>query len=145
MYDPNTILELSPKGDKMVVCSHWCGILETFEIGADFKLLSTSYFAEPKYSGGKNGEGMTLADDLVWVFNDIYATDSQLYCAYDGESRALKKRDLYNKIAVFDWKGHPINEIITDKRIEQICLDQDGKFFALVENDLGESFLAKLP
>ncbi|MBQ6087204.1 MAG: hypothetical protein IJK96_04005 [Bacteroidales bacterium] len=146
MYDTNTMMELSPKGDKMAICSQWCGILETFSIGSEFKLISTSYFAEPKYSGQKNGGGMIISDEAILVFNDIYTTDKELLCAYDGGQRGQSiPGNWYNKIAIFDWKGKPIKEIITDKRIEQLCMTQEGQIFALVNNALGECYLAKLP
>ena len=146
LYDANTMMEMSPKGDKMAICSRWCGVLETFTIESGIDPISTSYYVEPRYLGDRNGGGMDLTDETVFAFADIFATDSLLYCGFDGESTPATNRSMwFTKVAVFDWEGTPLKEIQTDKRIEQICVDEDGRVFALISGDSGEFFLARLP
>lgn len=146
LYDANTMMEMSPNGNKMVVCSNWCGILETFSIESEIEPISISYFIEPKYQGDKNGGGMELTDETVFAFSDIYVTDSLLFCGYDGESTQEADRGTwFTKVAVFDWEGNPLKVIKTDKRIEQIAIDDDGRIFALISTRSGEVYLAMLP
>lgn len=146
LYGANTMMEMSPKGDKMAICSRWCGILETFTIESGIEPISTSYFVEPRYRGDRDGGGMDLKDDAVFAFTDIFAMDSLLYCGFDGESSPATDRSMwFTKVAVFDWEGTPLKVIKTDKRIEQICVDEDGQVYALVSGNSGEVYLAKLP
>lgn len=89
---------------------------------------------------------MELTDETVFAFSDIFVTDSLLYCGYDGEStQGADRGTWFTKVAVFDWEGNPLKVIKTDKRIEQIAIDDDGRIFALISTRSGEVYLAMLP
>ena len=81
---------------------------------------------------------------------DVYAGESRIYAVFDGETNRLiymeesllgdpQQYPAYSNIAVFDWKGTPLELIRTGTRIENIHVDErDHRLYALYYDDNGD-------
>lgn len=88
--------------------------------------------------------------DDIFGFGDIYAGDDRIYAVFDGETNRLiymeesmlgdpQKYPAYPNIAVFDWKGTPLELIRTSTRIENIHVDErQHRLYALYYDDNGD-------
>lgn len=142
-------VSVSPDQTKLAIGTIWGGILETYSLDEGIRHLSTGYFTKPDIIAG-NAPGFT--DETILGFADIYATNDLIYTSYDGIQKAKglmdipsEKRPLqYNRIAIFDWHGHGLEEIVTDYNVLNLCVDTDGTIYAAIYDNDGRFHIGKI-
>lgn len=130
--------------DKLAIFTHYGLIAETFGLSDDsIREIATKYYIEPTIGNEKEPD----YKGAILCVGDVYATDSAIYCAYDGEHYlGSAPRRLYTKnIAVFDWNGNAKTLYKTNMRVECICYDENSsKLYAVIEDALEGIFLARI-
>ena len=136
--------DVSPNKKYLVLGTSYGSILEIFDISKGIQLKNTKYFIEPTIK--RRGSTYDI-DDTVLGFNDIFATSKYIYTAYDGENRGdAPINDLFNNIAVFDYKGHPLSLSRIGNTVERICVDENsGNIYCVLTLKTGEVKIAILP
>lgn len=118
-------------------------ILEIYDVDTEIRHNVTKYFIKPEMEFDDYGYDIT--DRTVLGFQDIYATKDRVFAVYDGMNYD-QSRQLFTKIAIFDWNGNPLELIHTDYSIERICWsEQEHTLYAAVSDADGIIYLAKLP
>lgn len=151
----SSILEVSPDGSKCLFSPEWGGIFEIYSLsGNRLQKEHTAYFIEPHLSPSAGGAYADFSPETILAFNDIFVTDDNIYCSYDGVVKPYytwqlpvdEKPLYYTKLVIFDWNCKGLKCIKTDYRIERICVDEStDTVYAIVKDKYGCSFLARMP
>ena len=133
---------VAPSNDKFAIVSNYGVVVETYELLNDsIKEISTRYYIEPTIGNEKK---FTNYDTILGV-NDVYATDSEIYSAYDGEHYGnVPPLQYYNNIAIFDWEGNARTLLKTNMRVLRVCYDSNTKELYAVVKDENGCYLAKI-
>ena len=128
-------------GDRLAVGTSLGGILETFELGGGrIKQLGRGQFIKPVFD---EKEGFKCPR----CFSDLYATPKYIYGSFDGKLRekGVEYDDMkYSRIVVFDWRCRPVKQIQTDYSIQRIYVADEHTLYAVVEDSLSATYLARL-
>ena len=141
---------VSPDGRRFAVVYGLGGIMEIYSVRPHrLKLKHIYSFIESPDSLYSTGSYSYHKDD-IFGFGDVYAGESRIYAVFDGETNRLiymeesmlgdpQQYPAYSNIAVFDWKGTPLELIRTGTRIENIHVDErDHRLYALYYDDNGD-------
>ena len=141
---------VSPDGHRFAIVYRLGGIMEIYSIRPHkLKLKHIYSFIESPDSLYSTYIDSYDKDD-IFGFGDIYASDNRIYSVFDGEINRLiymeesmlgdpQQYPAYSNIAVFDWKGTPLELIRTGTRIENIHVDErDHRLYALYYDDNGD-------
>ena len=142
--------KVSPDGRRFAIVYRLGGIMEIYSIRPHkLKLKHIYSFIESPDSLYSTGSYSYHKDD-IFGFGDVYAGESRIYAVFDGETNRLiymeesmlgdpQQYPAYSNIAVFDWKGTPLELIRTGTRIENIHVDErDHRLYALYYDDNGD-------
>ena len=137
---------LSPDGKHLAIAFGFGAILETYNMEKGIRQESVSYFVKPE-AESHNGL-MRHTEKTIMGFNGLSSSNEMIFSSYDGETRiegSKNKKLLFTKIAVFDWKGHPLRVIDTDYRIESVCYDKaEDTFYAVLSDIERNTYLGKM-
>ena len=136
---------ISPDGTKLAVVPTWSGTLELFDLPG-LTPIYVGYFAPQEFESPSGS--VSLTEKSAIQFSDIVSSDKEVYAVWGGDVAFLPNRELpeelqaipANKIDVFDWKGKPVKQIITDYRIHRICLDEPAGCLYAIVSDKEESY-----
>ena len=141
---------VSPDGRRFAAIYSRGGIMEIYSIRPDrLKLKHIYSFIESPDSLYSAGPYSYHKDD-IFGFGDVYADDDRIYAVFDGETNRLiyieesmlgdpEQYPAYSNIAVFDWKGTPLEIIRTGTRIEQIHVyERQKRLYALYYDGNGD-------
>ncbi len=142
-------VSVSPDETRLAIGTIWGGILETYSLDDGIEHINTGYFAKPDII---TGEAPGFTEETVLGFSDIYATNDKVYTSFDGIQKAKEfmnipsdRRPLqFNKIDIFDWQGHGIEEIVTDYNVLNLCVDTDKTIYAAIYDNDGRFYLGKI-
>lgn len=130
-----------PNGDKLVAMTYIGGIMEIFDI-KDNKITPNiiKYFHEPIYRPVLDAKPKWIAtiEETTPCCSDIYGTDENIYCIYEGEISKDPKIAL-KKILVFDWNGQllfqytpqegtPVSIAVDEEYIYSIITTPEGEY-----------------
>lgn len=79
---------------------------------------------------------------------DVCATDTRVYAAWGGDVALQPNERLpeseraipVNKIDIFDWNGKPLRRIVTDYRIDHMCVDSEERNIYAILRDPEDSY-----
>ena len=146
----NPHFAFSPDGRKAALSISEGMVLETFDISGDITEISTTQYLPVRIVPRKEGS-YEMSDRFVFGVASMCASNRRIYAAYDGthywkDYRALRGKPgcppLFNNVAVFDWKGRPVEMMSTTYRINLLAVDDNNDLYAVVENSDGQQFLA---
>ena len=142
--------KVSPDGRRFAVVYGLGGIMEIYSIRPHKLKLEHIYsFIESPDSHYSTASYSYYKDD-IFGFGDVYAGESRIYAVFDGETNRLiymeesmlgdpQQYPAYSNIAIFDWKGTPLELIRTGTRIENIHVDErQHRLYALYYDDNGD-------
>ena len=136
---------ISPDGTKLAVVPTWSGTLELFDLPG-LTPIYVGYFAPQEFESPSGS--VSLTEKSAIQFSDIVSSDKEVYAVWGGDVAFLPNRELpeelqaipANKIDVFDWKGKPVKQIITDYRVHRVCLDESAGCLYAIVSDKEESY-----
>lgn len=142
--------KVSPDGRRFAVVYGLGGIMEIYSIRPHKLMLEHIYsFIESPDSLYSTASYSYYKDD-IFGFGDVYAGESRIYAVFDGETNRLiymeesmlgdpQQYPAYSNIAIFDWKGTPLELIRTGTRIENIHVDErQHRLYALYYDGNGD-------
>lgn len=127
----NVRTELSPDRSKMVVCTLYGGIMETFSLkNGKIKLQRQRGFYPIIADSDGSMFNIMPNDNTVYGFSSVCSTNDQIYTVLIGG----KDASVFNRIAVFDWNANPVKEYVTDKNAMLIAADpkDESHLYAIV-------------
>ena len=138
-------LSTSPDGSKLAIVPSWSGTMELFDL-PDLQRRYTGYFAPQEFESTNGGVGFT--DKTALMFTDVCATDTRVYAAWGGDVALQPNERLpeseraipVNKIDIFDWNGKPLRRIVTDYRIDHMCVDSEERNIYAILRDPEDSY-----
>lgn len=110
---------VSPNKKNLAMATLFGGILETFELNSDIKLINAHYFSPPSLDI-VNGV-IRHNNTTIWGFADLEAGDNYVYSIYIGD----KNIDNINNVSIFDWQGDALCKVSIPNMIHRICVDTD--------------------
>lgn len=137
---------VSPDGSKLAIVPTWSGTMELFDLPS-LERRYTGYFAPQEFDSPSGGVGFT--DKTAIMFSDICASDGKVYVTWGGDVPLKPNKRLpleeqvlpLRHIFVFNWNGEPLRDIVTEYRIERICVDRDEEYIYALLEDKGENYL----
>ena len=135
---------LSENGKHYAISYSDAGVLQMFTISDRISKSFTGLYYP--HSMTMKGNQISSPDKSRPFINSMYASDSYLFASFDGEPyRRGENRLLYNKIAVFDWKGRSRLLINCDYRVEALCYDKpEDTIYAVIVDESGIYRLGKM-
>lgn len=143
-------LSVSPDGSKLVIVPSWSGTMELFDL-PDLHRRYTGYFAPQEFESKNGGVGFT--DRTALMFTDVCATDTRVYAAWGGDVALQPNERLpeseraipVNKIDIFNWHGKPLRRIVTDYRIDRMCVDaKERNVYAILRDPEDNYYIGRV-
>ena len=135
-YAPQCVLK--PDGNKLAILTYIGGVLEIFDIKNNSITPNTiKYFNEPIYKSvdGFKPKWIGTTPQTVVGCDNIYATNENIYCIYEGEV-AKDNEPEPKKIIVFNWDGIPqLQYEINEGLPNGIAVDEDNLYCILMNKD----------
>lgn len=135
-----SVMEVSPNCQHMVLGSVWGGLLELYSLPdfADAKLLR---LVDPAISIDR---GMELTSKTTSGLRDLVAKDNGFYAVLGSDVYVLenlekpeKERELANNdIYFFNWRGKPLKQFETNYNLEKICITESQDTLYSVVSDV---------
>lgn len=136
---------LHPKGNKLVTISCIGGILEIFDLkGNKITPNTIKYLNKPIYRviPGFKPKWIGAIPETIIGCTNIYATEEEIYCIYEGEISQDPKIAL-KKILVFDWEGNLILQYIIKEGIPSTIAVDENYLYSIITTKDGENVLYK--
>lgn len=141
-------VNLKPDGSRLVMAGSDVPFVEIYSIapGGMSKIYENRVETEVKISeySDNNVLYVRFADDHIYGYGDLFATDNTIYLLYSGESLATENRLGYRYILMLDWDGNPKGGYELDAALA--CFTVDEKYATLygVNRDYDKLIVARL-
>ncbi len=130
---------LSPDRSKVALATCEGAVLELFNVKDEISPISVQYFVKPSLT--PTGE---RTDEAIAGFATMTASSRYLYTVFDCKTKIKSYfssepiTPIDNTLVIFDWHGKALRQIITDYRIEKICVDKEEKYLYAIIRDLDD-------
>lgn len=137
-------LKVSPDKTKLAYAALFCDVIEIFNIkNGNMEKIKTLFTFLPEYSDGSNGDQIRVAvkHSTPMGYLDLFAGDNYIYALYNGRTKeAFKDRYFYgNQIHIFDWEGNPVKNLIVDRDIRALSVDETNNLLYTISYNINES------
>ena len=137
---------VSPDMTRFCIASEQGAILEIYTVDSAIRNNVVKYFYEPDFDVLYGTYDFN--ERTVLGFSDVFATNDRLFTVYDGEVNPFRNggdRQMFTRIAVFDWDGNPLELIHTDYSIDKIAYSEaENTIYAAVADSDRIMYLAKM-
>jgi hypothetical protein len=117
------------KINRIAVVTHYAGIMQVYEyIDSTVNLINENVLFNADYEEQQGNFAPTI--NTRWGYLSVDSDDKYIYALFSGivQDPALPFHS-GDEIHVFDWSGTPVVRLKLDRRLKNICIDDNGNIY----------------
>jgi hypothetical protein len=117
------------KTNRIAVVTHYAGIMQVYEyIDSTVNLINENVLFVADYEERQGNFAPTI--NTRWGYLSVDSDDKYIYALFSG---IVQQPELPfhsgDEIHVFDWNGTLVGKLKTDRRLKNICVDDNGNIY----------------
>jgi hypothetical protein len=117
----------NPEEQKVAVCTNYAGMIQIYDCSANKAgLIKEHNFFPVDYS--ENAGNFAVNSQTRWGYLSLDSNNKHIFALYSGLNQVKNPDASFAKsniIHVFDWYGNPVVQLIVDRQLSQICVDEN--------------------
>lgn len=119
-------LTTNTKKRRIAICTNYAGIIQTYDLTKnEVQLIKEHNLFYADYDD--NGGNLGINARTRWGYLSIDSNDKYIFVLYSGMNQMGNEHNgafsRSNRIHIFDWNGNPVCLIISNIKLQKICVD----------------------
>jgi hypothetical protein len=120
--------------NRIAVVTHYAGIMQVYEyIDSTVNLINENVLFIADYKEQQGNFAPTV--NTRWGYLSVDSDDKYIYALFSG---VVQQPELPyysgDEIHVFDWNGTPVGRLKIDRRLKNICVDDNGNIYGYYDS-----------
>ncbi|MDR1338842.1 MAG: TolB-like 6-bladed beta-propeller domain-containing protein [Prevotellaceae bacterium] len=120
-------LTTNRKESKVAACTNYAGIIQVYDCKtSEVKLIGEHNLFYADYD--ENNGNFSVTQGTRWGYLSIDSNDKYIFALYSGLYQMGTPDGAYTRsgvIHVFDWECNPVCKLVSDRKLQHICIDND--------------------
>ena len=120
-------LTTNSKENRVAICTNYAGIIQIYDCTkSDAILIKEHSLFLANYE--ENAGQFAPTPKTRWGYLSLDSNDNYIFALYSGLHQAGNYAEAgavlrSNRIHVFDWNGNPVCQLLLDRKVKMICVD----------------------
>jgi len=124
-------LTTNAKEKRTAICTNYAGIIQIYDLANnEVQLIKEHNLFFANYDD--NNGNLGINSKTRWGYLSIDSNDNYIFALYSGINQVGNEHDgsyfKSNIIHVFDWNGNPVCQLLIDKKMQVICVDDSNLY-----------------